>query len=104
MDWRVRWVFVGRPGKGGSIFSYLGKRLLVSSSDILTSGRHHQVESVHFTTSSKRLLHPAVAVIQTPSREYFILKENGMQIGCEEEGVAEVWMEILGCTATGEKV
>ncbi|KAG6850059.1 hypothetical protein H0H93_001609, partial [Arthromyces matolae] len=47
----------------------------------------------------------------TPGREYFILKDNGMQIGCEEEGIAEVWMELLGCDvrvktgamSTGEK-
>jgi hypothetical protein len=39
--------------------------------------------------------------VQTPSREYFILKENGMQVGCEEEGVAEVWMEIIGCCGMG---
>jgi len=46
-------------------------------------------------------LHPAVAVVQTPGREYFILRDNGMQIGCEEEGVAFAWMEILGCDARG---
>lgn len=63
--------------------------------------RHHHVESVHFTTASKRPMHPALAVIQTPSREYYILKDNGMQIGCEEEGISEVWVEIIGCSATG---
>jgi len=46
-------------------------------------------------------LHPALAVVQTPSREYFILRENGMQIGCEEEGIAEIWMEIIGCGLLG---
>jgi len=51
--------------------------------------RHHHVESVHFNTSMKCPLHPALAVVQTPSREYFILRENGMQIGCEEEGIAD---------------
>lgn len=24
-----------------------------------------------------------------------------MQVGCEEEGVAEVWMEIIGCCGMG---
>jgi len=46
-------------------------------------------------------LHPALAVVQTPGREYFVLKDNGMQVGCEEEGVAEAWMKIIGCTQTG---
>ncbi|KXN88187.1 hypothetical protein AN958_07646 [Leucoagaricus sp. SymC.cos] len=62
---------------------------------------HHHVESLHFMTASKQSLHPALAVVQTPSREYYILKENGMQVGCEEEGVGEVWMEIVGCSSTG---
>lgn len=25
-----------------------------------------------------------------------------MEVGCEEEGVASVWMRILGCDARGE--
>lgn len=65
--------------------------------------RHHHVESVHFTTAAKKPLHPALAVVQTPSREYYILKENGMQVGSEEEGLAEVWMEIIGCSVMGEE-
>lgn len=64
--------------------------------------RHHHVESVHFNSSTKCPLHPALAVVQTPSREYFILRENGMQVGCEEEGIAEIWMEIIGCGLSGE--
>lgn len=55
-------------------------------------------------TALKRPLHPALAVIQTPSREYFILKDNGMEVGCEEEGVGEVWMEVIGCSPRGEAV
>ncbi|KAF7346173.1 hypothetical protein MSAN_01844100 [Mycena sanguinolenta] len=61
---------------------------------------HHHVESVHFTTSG-RALHSALAIVQTPGRMYFILRDNGMQVGCEEEGVAEVWMNILGCNSSG---
>jgi hypothetical protein len=64
--------------------------------------RHHHVESVHFTTASGRSLHTALGVIQTPGREYYVLKDNGMQVGCEEEGIAEVWMEAIGCSRTGE--
>ncbi|TFK52258.1 hypothetical protein OE88DRAFT_1678295 [Heliocybe sulcata] len=66
---------------------------------------HHHVESVHFTTpgSSRQSIHRAVAVVQTPAREYFVLRDNGMQIGCEEEGVGEVWMQALGCAASGVK-
>ncbi|TRM63985.1 hypothetical protein BD626DRAFT_536682 [Schizophyllum amplum] len=46
---------------------------------------HHHVESLHFTTSKGTPLHPDVAVVQTPGREYYILRDNGMQIGCEED-------------------
>ncbi|KAG1742363.1 uncharacterized protein EDB91DRAFT_1128833 [Suillus paluster] len=62
---------------------------------------HHHVESVHFTTPKGVPLHPALAVMQTPAREYIILKDNGMQVGCEEDGVAEVWMQVLGCDNNG---
>ncbi|KAJ6584873.1 hypothetical protein B0H19DRAFT_1015632 [Mycena capillaripes] len=61
---------------------------------------HHHVESVHFTTSG-RALHNALAIVQTPGRIYFILRDNGMQVGCEEDGVGEVWMSILGCNNSG---
>ncbi|KAJ7459732.1 hypothetical protein FB451DRAFT_1045665 [Mycena latifolia] len=66
---------------------------------------HHHVESLHFTAPARagmrRVLHSALAVVQTPGREYFILRDNGMQVGCEEDGVAEVWMSILGCDNAG---
>ncbi|KAJ7175735.1 hypothetical protein C8R46DRAFT_1249351 [Mycena filopes] len=62
---------------------------------------HHHVESLHFTASNQRPLHPALAVVQTPGRIYFILRDNGMQVGCEEDGVAEVWMGVLGCENSG---
>lgn len=62
---------------------------------------HHHIESVHFTTSKGEALHTAVAVVQTPGREYYVLRDNGMQVGCEEEGIAEVWQRILGCDTLG---
>ncbi|KAI4525530.1 hypothetical protein K525DRAFT_191326 [Schizophyllum commune Loenen D] len=62
---------------------------------------HHHVESVHLATSNGTALHAAVAVVQTPGREYYILRDNGMQIGCEEDGVAQVFMEMLGCNRHG---
>ncbi|KAF8895433.1 hypothetical protein BD779DRAFT_1499503 [Infundibulicybe gibba] len=62
---------------------------------------HHHVESVHFTSSNGVALHPALAVVQTPGREYYILRDNGMQVGCEEDGVAAVWMRVLGCSQLG---
>ena len=65
---------------------------------------HHHVESVHFTTPKNVLLHPALAVVQTPAREYIILRDNGMQVGCEEDGVANVWMHVLGCDENGVAV
>ncbi|GLB38255.1 hypothetical protein LshimejAT787_0501200 [Lyophyllum shimeji] len=65
---------------------------------------HHHIESLHFTTSKRKPLHAALAVVQTPGREYYILKDNGMQVGCEETGVAEVWMQLLGCDSAGRDV
>ncbi|PIL22865.1 hypothetical protein GSI_15561 [Ganoderma sinense ZZ0214-1] len=62
---------------------------------------HHHIESVHFTATGGRDLHPALAVVQTPHREYYVLRDNGMQVGCEEDGVAEVWQEVLRCDARG---
>lgn len=62
---------------------------------------HHHVESVHVRTAGGESLHPALAVVQTPGREYFVLRDNGMQVGCEEEGVGEVWMGLLGCDGSG---
>ncbi|KAI5121390.1 hypothetical protein M0805_003162 [Coniferiporia weirii] len=59
---------------------------------------HHLVESLHFTTGKGQALHPALAVVQTPDREYFILRDNGMEVGCEEDGVWPVWTELLGCS------
>ena len=56
------------------------------------------------TATSGRPLHPALAVVQTPAREYYVLRDNGFEVGCEEEGVANVWMRILGCDARGEPV
>ena len=56
---------------------------------------------MHFTAAGGKPLHSALAVVQTPGREYFILKDNGMQVGCEEDGVAEIWTRIIGCDARG---
>ena len=64
--------------------------------------RHHHVESVHLTVTSGWPLDRALAVVRTPSREYYILSGNGLEVGCEEEGVASVWMRVLGCDARGE--
>jgi hypothetical protein len=66
--------------------------------------RHHHVESVHLTATGGHPLHPALAIVQTPAREYYVLRDNGFEVGCEEEGVASVWMRILGCDARGEPV
>jgi hypothetical protein len=62
---------------------------------------HHHVESVHFQTPGKKHFHPAVASVQTPAREYFILKDNGMLIGTEEDGVNRLWQTLLGCDEKG---
>ena len=63
--------------------------------------RHHHVESVHFTAAGGMPLHSALAAVQTPHREYLVLRDNGMQVGCEEEGVGEVWRAVLRCDARG---
>ncbi|KAG9026935.1 hypothetical protein FS842_004980, partial [Serendipita sp. 407] len=47
---------------------------------------HHHVESIHFTSISGREFHTAIASVQTTHREYFVLRDNGLQIGSEEEG------------------
>lgn len=62
---------------------------------------HHHIESVHFTTSKGEALHGGVAIVQTPGREYYVLRDNGMQVGCEEEGIPKVWQEIIGCDILG---
>ena len=64
-------------------------------------GRHHHVESVHFEGARGQPLHPALAVVQTTHRAYFILRDNGMQVGCEEDGVSDVWQEVVGCDSSG---
>jgi len=62
---------------------------------------HHLVESVHFKTACGKSLHKDLAVVQTPNREYYILRNNGMEVGCEEDGVWEVWREMLNCDGRG---
>ena len=46
-------------------------------------------------------LHPALAVIQTPMRECYVLRDTGSEVGTEEEGVRLVWQEVLGCSPNG---
>ena len=46
-------------------------------------------------------LHPALAVIQTPMRECYVLRDTGSEVGTEEEGVKLAWMEVLGCSSDG---
>lgn len=65
------------------------------------SSSHHHVESVHFQTSDKKAFHPAVATVQTLAREYYILKDNGMLIGTEEDGVNPLWQVLLECDEKG---
>jgi hypothetical protein len=39
--------------------------------------------------------------VQTPAREYLVLKDNGMLVGCEEDGVGVVWRGVVGCDREG---
>lgn len=65
------------------------------------SSSHHHVESVHFQTPDKKAFHPAVATVQTLAREYYLLKDNGMLIGTEEDGVNPLWQALLVCDEKG---
>ncbi|KZP31480.1 hypothetical protein FIBSPDRAFT_776099, partial [Athelia psychrophila] len=65
---------------------------------------HHHVESLHFTTADGTALHHALAVVQTPGREYYIFRDNGMQVGCEEDGVGDVWRSLLRCSPCGKPI
>ena len=62
--------------------------------------RHHYVESVHFSSMGKPL-HPAIAVVMTPGREYYILRDTGTSIGSEESGIYPAWMRVIGCSDLG---
>jgi hypothetical protein len=62
---------------------------------------HHLVESVHFKTRTNLPLHPALAAVQTPSREYIVLRANGCPIGCEEDGIRQLWQVLIDCDASG---
>jgi len=88
--------FAGLPARMDSC-KYKGKDPVLN----LYLPSHHHVESVHFRTSSGELLHPALASVQTLYREYLVLKDNGMEVGNEEQGVYETWMEILACDSKG---
>ena len=98
------------PSKVSSVNLFLPARVFLPASRLpradieICVRRHHHVESIHVTTTAGRPLHPALAVVQTPAREYYILRDNGFEVGCEEEGVVSVWMRILGCDARGESV
>jgi hypothetical protein len=64
--------------------------------------RHHHIESIHLSATRGRALHPALAIVQTPARAYWVLRVNGLEVGCEEDGgVAKVWMSLLNCDADG---
>ncbi|KAF8550818.1 hypothetical protein OG21DRAFT_1419114, partial [Imleria badia] len=90
--------FAGLPGQDA-----LGSRTVGRAVNTVNMflPAHHHIESVHFATSTGEALHGAVAVVQTPGREYYVLRDNGMQVGCEEEGIPEVWQRILGCDTLG---
>lgn len=78
--------------------TYVTFILYTCGADLLS---HHHIESVHFTTSKGEPLHSTIAVVQTPGREYYVLRDNGMQVGCEEEGIPDVWQQIIGCDTLG---
>ncbi|KAH7097695.1 hypothetical protein BKA62DRAFT_623559 [Auriculariales sp. MPI-PUGE-AT-0066] len=81
------------------------RRLHGSQNLSLYLPEHHYVECVSFIVSlgpqPRPGLHSAIAAVQTPAREYMVLRENGLTIGCEEDGVAPVWQKLLGCDSHG---
>ena len=81
---------------------YITQRISRDSDVIFCS--HHLVESVHFTTSKGQPFHPALACIRTPDRDYYILRDNGMTVGCEEDGIWAPWTELLHCDKSGLEV
>ncbi|KAI0632467.1 hypothetical protein C8Q77DRAFT_1176940 [Trametes polyzona] len=101
--------FAGLPARGAeqtsSRLKNLGVNLYlpecVRSTTIAKLSLHHHVESIHFTAPGGSSLHTALAVVQTPHRAYYVLRDNGMQVGCEEEGIGEVWRAVLGCDQRG---
>jgi hypothetical protein len=94
-----------RPFTSTSLRTFLSLEVIfLARADHQRRARHHHVESVHFTSAHKSSLHPALAVVQTPGREYYVLRDNGMQVGCEEEGVGEVWRRVIGCDERGVAV
>lgn len=85
------------------IFGVQSHILLIISSTS-SEQRHHYVESVHFANPAGKPLHAAVAVIQTPTREYYILRDTGLEIGSEENGVYPAWMDAIRCSTQGIEV
>jgi hypothetical protein len=67
--------------------------------------RQHHVESVHLAAANGRALHAALAIVQTPARAFWVLRANGLPIGCEDAGgVADAWQALLWCNAEGVPV
>lgn len=87
---------LSKRSKGLSLYlsEYVNAACLSKTPD---SARHHHVEGVYIPTT----FHPSIASVQTTHREYYVLRETGQQIGTEEEGVSEIWQEILKCNANG---
>ncbi|KAF9513336.1 hypothetical protein BS47DRAFT_1317640 [Hydnum rufescens UP504] len=66
----------------------------------LSQSAHHYVESIHFSSRGKPL-HPAIAVVMTPAREYYILRDTGTSIGSEESGLYPAWARAIRCSQLG---
>ncbi|KAF8335438.1 uncharacterized protein EI90DRAFT_3287941 [Cantharellus anzutake] len=66
------------------------------------AGNRHTFESIHLMNTHGIPLHPAIAVVQTPARQYYILRDTGQEIGCEEAGgVYWCWLDVVRCQEDG---
>lgn len=49
-------------------------------------------------------LHPALAIVHRVSGySEYVLAETGQVVGTENEGVAELWQGLLGCSEKGSR-
>jgi hypothetical protein len=65
--------------------------------------RTHHVESVGFQASPPRRapLHPSLAHVARVGGGEYVLRHTGQVVGCDDGGVSELWMGLLGVDSGG---
>jgi hypothetical protein len=68
-----------------------------------TSNRTHHVESIGFHASPPRRapLHPSLAYVARVGGGEYVLRQTGQVVGCDDGGVSELWMGLLGVDSGG---